>query len=208
MKGYKLFYNVKLLYFIFLISILNMIWFIYYNQRCILIYVCLCLAIYLINQNMIFVLGISLILVDSFYILNLVKTEGFWGDKMEGFDMPKKSNIKESKESKESNENYKNYDMKNAKKYNEDDDISLNSIKELSKNKENFLNLFDKDEGYESDTSNKSKDEESNYMHDKSIINKLKQLDPIILNTIENMNSVHIKEINKTINSLTNKIDS
>ena len=41
----------------------------------------------------------------------------------------------------------------------------------------------------------------------KSIIKKLKQLNPIILNTIENMNSVHIKEINKTINNLTDKMD-
>jgi hypothetical protein len=76
----------------------------------------------------------------------------------------------------------------------------------LSETKENFLNIFDKNEGYESDESDK--DEESKYMHDKSIIKKLKQLNPIILNTLENMNSVHIKEINKTINNLTNNPDA
>jgi len=46
-------------------------------------------------------------------------------------------------------------------------------------------------------------------MQDKNILNKLKKLDPNILNmlhnTIENMNSTNIKEINKTINELTNK---
>ena len=93
MKGHMITHNVKLLYFIFLISILNMLWFVHYNQRCILVYICLCLAIYIINKNMIFVLGISLILVDSFYILNLVKKEGFWGDSIgsEGFDNSDKS---------------------------------------------------------------------------------------------------------------------
>ena len=209
MKGYNITRNVNLLYFIFLISILNMIWFVYHNQRCIFIYVCLCLAIYIINKNMIFVLGISLILVDSFYILNLVKKEGFWGDTgLEGFEISDKSD-----------ENYKNYDMKNAKHYNDDDDISSNSMKNINstnelnesnikKETENFLNIINKiEENHANDEEENEEDEESNYMHDKSIIKKLKQLNPIILNTLENMNSVHIKEINKTINNLTNKID-
>ncbi len=208
MKG-KLFYNVKLLYFIFLFSIVNMIWFMYYNQRCILIYVCLCLAIYLINKNMIFVLGISLILVDSFYILNLVKIEGFWGDK-EGFDVSNNSNaMKYDNIADDTDISFnliKNYIIKKSNEYDESD-ISFNSINYSSETKENFLNKLDEDEiGYESDTS----DEESKYMHDKSIIKKLKQLkelNPRILDTLANMNSVHIKEINKTINNLTNKID-
>ena len=106
--------------------------------------------------------------------------------------------------------------MKNAKDYN--DDISANSTQiinnsngsNIKKETENFLNMI-KDEGYqdenEDNEENEDNDEESKYMHDKSIIKKLKQLNPIILNTLENMNSVHIKEINKTINNLTDKID-
>ena len=82
MKSKNICNNVNVLYFIFLISILNILWFVYYNKRCILIFVCCCLAIYIINKNMIFVLGISLILVDSLYLLNLVKKEGFLGDEI------------------------------------------------------------------------------------------------------------------------------
>ena len=219
MKGRMITHNVNLLYFIFLIAIVNMLWFVYYNQRCILVYICLCLAIYIINKNMIFVLGISLILVDSFYLLNLVKKEGFWGDSVgsEGFDMSDNENDETDKNA----ENYKNYDIKNAKRYNDDDDMSSNSIdsniknakgyddmssnsidSNIKKETENFLNML---EGYEDE--DEENDEESKYMHDKSIIKKLKQLNPLILNTLENMNSVHIKEINKTINNLTDKID-
>lgn len=207
MKGRMITHNVNLLYFIFLIAIVNMLWFVYYNQRCILVYICLCLAIYIINKNMIFVLGISLILVDSFYLLNLVKKEGFWGDSVgfEGFDISDNetdlSNNETDLSNNENAENYKNYDIKNAKHYNDDDDISSNKVSNLKKETENFLNMFD--EGYEDEEN----DEESKYMHDKSIIKKLKQLNPLILNTLENMNSVHIKEINKTINNLTDKID-
>ena len=162
MKGYKSLCNVNLLYLICLISILNIIWFAFYNQRCILIFLCCCLAIYIINKNMIFVLGLSLILVDSLYLFNLVKKEGFLGD-----------------------------DENDASNNLLENDVSNNLLK--SNNNETFIN----DES----------DEETNYMHDKSVIKKLKQLNPNMIDTISNMNSVHIKEINKTINNLTNKID-
>lgn len=45
----------------------------------------------------------------------------------------------------------------------------------------------------------------NDYMQDKNIINKLKQIDPNILNILENMNSMNIKELNETINKTTNK---
>jgi len=157
--------NVKLLYFIFFVSMLNVIWFLYYNNyRCIILFASSYLVLYLINKNMIFVLGLSLILVNSLYLLKLVKKEGFNSDKNDS-----DSDIDE--------------DTFGAEPYN--------------KFKKNILNNDESD----------SDDEDSNYMQDKNILKKLKKLDPIILNTIENMNSVHIQEINKTINKLTNAID-
>jgi hypothetical protein len=147
---------------------------------------------------MIFVLGISLILVDSLYLLNLVKKEGFWGDALhEGFDTDK-------------------YQLDDIDERDQDQDVSQNKIT-VTKSKINNdaidilkLILNANDETKQKKTIEKfgeDEDEDSEYMHDKSIIKKLKQLNPIILNTIENMNSLHIKEINKTINELTNKMD-
>ena len=172
MKGYKSLCNVNLLYFICLISILNIIWFAFYNQRCILIFLCCCLAIYIINKNMIFVLGLSLILVDSLYLFNLVKKEGFLGDDTEN---DASNNLLENDASNNLLEN----------------DASNNLLESI--NNETFTNI------------NEESDEETNYVHDKSTMKKLKQLNPNMIDTISNMNS--IKEINKTINNLRDNID-
>lgn len=184
MKGYKnICNNVNVLYFIFLISILNILWFLNYNKRCILIFLSCCLAIYIINKNMIIVLGISLIIVDSLYLFNLVKKEGFLGDNQD--------------------ENYENDASNNLLNNDEDDenDASNNLLNNKSKDKnESFTNTI-------SSISDEESDEETNYMHDKSIMKKMKQLNPIILETLKNMNSVHIKELNESINNLTDKID-
>jgi hypothetical protein len=59
---------------------------------------------------------------------------------------------------------------------------------------------------YHSDEDDKSQQTDSNFMQDKSIIEKIKKLDPLILNALKNMNSIHIEEINKKINKLTNAI--
>ena len=191
MKGYKNICNVNLLYLICLISILNIIWFSFYNKRCILIFLCCCLAIYIINQNMIFVLGISLILVDSLYLFNLVKKEGFLGDENnennENYENDTSNNLLDTSndEMDEIDENYENYDASN------------NLLK--SKN-ETFTNTINS-------ISDEESDEELNYMHDKSIIKKLKHLNPNMIDTLANMNSVNIKELNEIINNLTDKLD-
>ena len=202
MKGYKnICNNINLLYFIFLISILNIIWFVYYNKRCILIFVCCCLAIYIINKNMIFVLGISLILVDSLYLLNLVKKEGFVGDEIvENYENDVSNNS--SKKKNENDENFQN-DENDENDENFENDASNNLLKTKGETKgenETFTNIIN-------GISDEESDEETNYMHDKSIIKKMKQLNPIILDTLKNMNSVHIKELNDSINHLTDKID-
>jgi len=76
LKGINLFKNIYILYFIFLISLLHAGWFLYHkNVESIIIFATSCLAIYLINKNMTFVLGLSIIIVDTLYILNT--KEGF-----------------------------------------------------------------------------------------------------------------------------------
>jgi hypothetical protein len=144
---------------------------------------------------MIVVLGLSLILVNSLYLLNLVKKEGFLGDnRIENYENDA-SNNSLNDEDDENNENDEN----------DENDASNNLLKSKNKDKdkdknETFTNII-------SGISDEESDEETNYMHDKSIIKKLKQLNPIILETLQNMNSVHIKELNESINNLTDKID-
>lgn len=157
--------NVKVLYFIFFISLLNVLWLLYYkNYRSIIIFASSCLVLYLINKNMIFVLGLSLIIVN---IASLVKTTEGYKNKDEGFD-------------EESDKTEKNDKSDKSDKINKSD---------KSEEKEGF-----------------DEDSDSDFMQDKTIMKKIKQLDPVIFDTIKNLNSVDIEKINKTINELTNKV--
>jgi len=82
---------------------------------------------------------------------------------------------------------------------------------------------FFKKEGFEDETDEKDKKaeqfenenstenfkeiEDNDYMQNKTIIKKLKELNPIVLDTLHKMSSVDIEELNKTINSFTSTID-
>lgn len=68
--------NVNVLYLIFLLSVINILWFFYYNHyKNIIIFITLGLFISLITKNMIIVLGISLLLVNIYFILTENKKE-------------------------------------------------------------------------------------------------------------------------------------
>jgi hypothetical protein len=70
----KILQNVFILYVVFLISLLNIGWFIYYNNyNSLIAFITCCLIVYLINHNMIVVLGVSMILVNTLSMFNLVK---------------------------------------------------------------------------------------------------------------------------------------
>ena len=190
LKGIK---NTTLLYFIVFLSTINIIWFFYYNFHSIIIFFTCCLAIYLISKNMIYVLSISLFITDILYLVNkkLNKYEGFEDDKHE-LDY---ENFNNENDENFNNENDENFDNENDENFNNEPfDTKIDS----SNNKINQI-----------ETKNIYDASDNDYMQDKNILNKLKKLDPNILNmlhnTIENMNSTNIKEINKTINELTNK---
>ena len=178
--------NIKLLYFIFFVSMIHIILFLYYNNsRCIILFTCVCLVTYLINKNMIFVLGVSLLLVDSLYLLNLVKKEGF-----------------EDYQDSESDEN-----KMDTEPYTDNNELKTNLKNKKNGDTEYEDSRYNEHTDDEKDSQNSEDGEDSNYMQDKSIIEKLKKLDPVILNTLQKMNSIDIKEMNKTINKLSNAID-
>uniref|UniRef100_A0A6C0D2L1 F5/8 type C domain-containing protein n=1 Tax=viral metagenome TaxID=1070528 RepID=A0A6C0D2L1_9ZZZZ len=70
----KILQNVYILYVVFLISLLNIGWFVYYNNYNNLIaFITCCLTVYLMNHNMIVVLGVSMVVVNTLSLFNLVK---------------------------------------------------------------------------------------------------------------------------------------
>lgn len=187
-KGLKGIKNTTLLYFIVFLSTINIIWFFYYNFHSILIFFTCCLAIYLITKNMIYVLGISLFVTDLMYLIN--KKLNY-----EGFD--EKDNLENEINGSSTNMESSNMnDIKQIIKHNIGIDLSYNKYMQntkidLSGNK--YMQNIGTDLSY------------NEYMQNKNIINKLKELNPNVLNTIENMNSTHIEEINKIINKIINK---
>jgi len=192
----KILKNINVLYLVFLISIINVGWYVYYNKyNSILAFAVCCLVIYLINKNMIIVLGISLIIIHLLNSLNLVK---------EGFEEPIE-NI-ESNESLEEIQDKIRSTMDTISKLEKgaDMDIDIPNVmdneslgKKLSKildNYENIENIEDINE-----------DEESAYMQDKTILKKLKKLNPVIMETLMNMSSRDIDVMNKSINNIKNE---
>jgi hypothetical protein len=70
----KILQNVFILYVVFLISLLNIGWFIYYNNyNSLIAFITCCLTVYLMSHNMIVVLGVSMIVVNTLSMFNLVK---------------------------------------------------------------------------------------------------------------------------------------
>ena len=170
--------NIKLLYFVFFLSLLNVIWLVYNNKiRSLIIFASCCLVFYLVNKNMIFVLGLSLIIVN---IASLVNSK-------EGYK--NKENL-DDEDDDDDNED----DKKDEKEAFDDD--KLERLKKQYKKKVDELDELDK----------LDEDEESGFMQDKALMKKIKKFDPIVFNTIKNLNPVDIDKINKTINELTNKL--
>ena len=187
--------NKYVLYFIFLLSLLHIAWFIYSKHiKSILVFTTSCLVIYLINKNMIVVLGLSIIIVDLFA---LNKKEGFEANDSikdsikDSINESIKDSINESIRESITNsiiESNANLNM----------DISNNdSTMDISNNEyETFVNEYD-------DSINDT-ESMSNYMEDKTII---KKLNPTVINSIKKMNSIYIEELNKNMNVLNNLKD-
>jgi hypothetical protein len=165
--------NVILLYFVFIFALINLGWFLYKKDKeSLIVFLTFSLVIYLINKNMIFVLGIPIIIAN---IYSFFKKEGFEDENGEKVDNPTEKFEDETDEKDKKSEQVENENS---------------TGKSTGKSTENFEEI-----------------EENDYMQNKTIIKKLKELNPIVLDTLHKMSSVDIEELNKTINTFTSTID-
>ena len=152
----KILKNINVLYFIFIISIINIGYYVYckkYNS--ILLFATSCLVVYLINKNMIIVLGISIVIINLLNVLNLVK------ENFEGFD--DNENIKSASKPSANSDKNLHEDIQTL------DTVQTalgTKLTEILDNYEDFENKNDVDLDIET--------EESTYMQDKTIMKKLK----------------------------------
>lgn len=101
-KGYTILNNIYVLYVVFFITIINLFALMYNNNyKSVILFSILTFIIYLFNKNMIIILLLSLIIVNSINLLFNPKWEGYDNKKVKP---TKAENTKENTKDKESNE--------------------------------------------------------------------------------------------------------
>jgi hypothetical protein len=106
LKGYPLLNNIKLLYFIFILAIINVGGFIYIkDNQSIFLFGVISLIIYCFNSNMIIVLLSSMIIVNTLILLNRLNgpIEGYKNEEEEE-EEEEKEGLENEEESKEKEE--------------------------------------------------------------------------------------------------------
>ena len=99
--------NLNLLYIIFLCTLLNIGFFLYRKDfQSILIFIVCCIVIYMVNKNMILILGFSILFVNALGIVRMFKKEGFKNDESEDEDI--KENMKDIDSDNESDNDSEN----------------------------------------------------------------------------------------------------
>jgi len=276
----KILQNVYILYVVVLISLLNIGWFVYYNNyNSIIAFVTCGLTVYLMNHNMIVVLGITMIIVNTLSMFNLVKIINKEGFKEGKRNRAQRIEARERREARQRQEAKEREDIAKVErdrkaKLEEDEKIRRDiqrqrdnylqakqradelkrkaekdaadeiirkalekALKEAEEEREKLKRMYaikssnqtpmiesfknkndyDSDNDYESDndiddnsdndiddnSDDSDDDEQTKYMNDKTIINKLKKLDPLIIDLLTNVSHGHIDTINKTINHIT-----
>lgn len=225
----KILNNIILLYIVFTLTCVDIGYFLYKNEfQSILIFSISCLIIYLMNKNMIVVLGISILFVNLNRFLQ--KKEGF----KEGNKKKKKNNSSAPDESEQPDgQSYFQSPPNNSFKTPNSLDESPDESPDEQNNSDEpaFSPLSPKsEEPSESssdgcknppcnsteiiettDTTTSSAEPFVNYIYDTNVFNKIKKnipnmFDTLQKDTIQNINSVHINEINSYINSMRNVI--
>ena len=125
LKGYPLLNNIKLLYFIFILAIINIGGFMYIqDNQSIFLFAVISLIIYFFNKNMIVVLLSTMLIVNTLIFLN--KLNG----PMEGYTNKKEKEEEKEEEEKEEKEGLEN-EEDDTKEGLENEDVK-NVVGELS----------------------------------------------------------------------------
>ena len=187
--------NVMLLYGLFILTCINIGYFLYNNEfQSILFFSISCLIIYLINKNMIIILGLSILFVNVNRALR--KKEGFKeGNKNKKKNKPNPQMTDTTVESDTIEDSSETIDPL------EIDSLETDPL-ETDPLETDPLEI----DALEIDT-NDITENFDNYVYDKNTFNKFRKINSKVFNTYKNLGSVHINEFNSYINSLRSFID-
>jgi hypothetical protein len=192
LKGYPLLNNISLLYFVFILAIINIGGFIYINDnQSIFLFAAISIIVYFFNSNMIIVLLSTMIIVNTLIFLNKLnaKSEGYENEEEEEDD-DDDTNIKEGLTIKET----KNEETKNGLTKEEPKNELTKEEPKNELTKEDPKNEVDKLTDINDDTDTKS------------IKDKLKKIIPEFKENFDTI-SLDINNINKQINKLTSILE-
>lgn len=193
--------NVTLLYFLFIATLIHLGYFVINQEtQSIVIFSLAFLFIYLIDTNMIFVLGISLLFVDILYIIQRMP-EGFTSKKdISGIDISDSdmdlSGNSENTEPMTNKDKSKNKGKNKNKGNKENFDDAVNPLVEASETI-----------GREKMEGRELKDIQEDSKTMKSVLDKIKG-SPEIVDSLKTLNGIDINELNKLINNLNTVVDS
>lgn len=210
-------HNVYLLYFLFIATLLHLGYFLVTKET--LLLACFSLAVifvYLVNPNMVIVLGVSILFVDLLYLVRKVP---------EGFTDASKNKQNDDSSGNEidisGNEGF-DTEMESEKKPNKfvDSDGNPLTITNLFNKVKNMQNT-DKLEGLNSDlrdsvntmvgakgvlkekmSETPLEDVDKQSSNVKTLINTVKEMSPDLNESLKAINSIDINELNKLINNL------
>jgi len=200
-KGYKILNNIYVLYVVFFITIINLFALMYNNNyKSVILFSILTLIIYLFNKNMIIILLLSLIIVNSINLLFNPKWEGYDNKKVKP---TKAENTKENTKDKESNEDDLiiekpdiNETLGIEEGYENNEDDIIKKLSEVALN-----NLLNSD-----DMSNNSVNNLQTLQETETTSNKLtKKIDKVV--DKDTVIYDKINEINSKMNELTEMIN-
>jgi len=209
-------HNVYLLYFLFIATLLHLGYFLVTKET--LLLACFSLAVifvYLVNPNMVIVLGVSILFVDLLYLVRKVP-EGF-------------TNASKNKQNDDSSGN--DIDISGNEGFDPDMEIEKkpNKFVDSDGNPLTITNLFnkvkelqsDKMEGLDGDlrdslntavgvkgvlkekmTESSLEDVDKQSTNVKTLINTVKDMSPDLNESLKAINSIDINELNKLINNL------
>ena len=208
--------SVTLLYFLFIATILHLGYFVLQSEfQSIVIFVLTFLFVYLIDKNMIVVLGLSLLFVDLMYMLQRVP-EGFEGPSYDASNNPLIASMDLSGNS--FRESMTNPMDLSGNRFSEsmtnpmDSEFVLEFGKMPVKRKENFEAVNPLVSGSETIGREKMEGKTLNELEEdsdkmKKMLDKLKN-SPDVAESLKSINGIDVLELNKLINNLNSVVNT
>jgi len=206
--------NIYLLYFLFIATLLHLGYFLFHRESLLIASFTLAvIGVYLVNPNMVIVLGISLVFLDVLYLLKKVP-EGFGtkegidddlsGNKASGDDISGNQTTAANYQDAEGNPLTFTNLLKKMQEPMSKDNKPAKPTKEPMENEQDAVNPLVGIKGVlkEKMKGNSLEEVDTESSKVKTLVNTVKEMSPEVSESLMALNSIDINELNKLINTV------